>query len=143
MYLTKECDYGLRIVRALSAGDKKNAEEICVAEHIPGQYVYKILKKLDRAGIVKSSRGRDGGYKLAASPDAFSIYDVVSSIDGNLFVNECLRKDHDCLRNSTGHPCAVHKELERIQLVLVSEMRKKSMTQVIVEGKDSIDNGYE
>ena len=131
MFLTRECDYGLRIIRALAEGGKKTAEEICGAESIPSQFAYKILKKLERTGFLQSSRGRDGGYWLIKSLDAFSIYDIVSSIDENLFINECLRDDRPCLRNDPDHPCAVHRELERIQSVLVDQMSGKSILQVV------------
>jgi len=131
MFLTKECDYGLRIVRALAGCEKKTAEEICTAENIPGQFAYKILKKLERAGFLQSSRGRDGGYWLIVTIDTLTIYDIVSSIDENLFINECLRDDRDCVRNSANEPCAVHRELERIQDVLISQLRQKTILEIV------------
>jgi len=133
MFLTKECDYGLRIIRALASGEKTTAEEICAAESIPGQFAYKILKKLERAGFLQSSRGRDGGYWLIKPLNAFTIYDIVSSIDENLFINECLRDDRPCVRNHPEEPCAVHRELDRIQTVLVDELCKKSIIEVVTE----------
>jgi len=131
MFLTKECDYGLRIIRALGDGEKKNADDICSAEFIPGQYVYKILKKLDNAGIVQSTRGRDGGYRLVMALDKFSILDVVNAIDDHLSLTECLREDSFCLRNSISEPCAVHSELERIQKVLLQQLKHKTMLEVV------------
>jgi len=135
MFLTKECDYGLRIIRALGDIEKKTAEDICEIEKIPGQYVYKILKKLDRAGIVQSIRGRDGGYKLTKPLNSFSIFDVVHAVDGNLFLSECLREGNVCARNSEEQPCEVHKELARIQEILISEMRAKTILDVVTGGE--------
>jgi len=131
MYLTKECDYGLRIIRALADGEKTTAEEICAAENIPGQFAYKILKKLERAGYLQSSRGRDGGYWLVRPLNSFSIYDIVSSVDEILYINECLRDDRPCKRNHPDEPCAVHKELERVQKVLVDELSGKTILEVV------------
>jgi len=131
MYLTKECDYGLRIIRALADGEKTTAEEICAAENIPGQFAYKILKKLERAGYLQSSRGRDGGYWLVRPLNTFSIYDIVSSVDEILYINECLREDRPCKRNHPDEPCPVHKELERVQKVLVDELSGKSILEVV------------
>ena len=131
MLLTRECDYGLRIIRALATGDKATAEEICTAENIPGQFAYKILKKLERAGFLQSSRGRDGGYWLVKQLDNVSIYDIVSSIDENLFINECLRNDRPCVRNNPDDKCSVHKELDRIQAILVEELSKKAIIEVV------------
>jgi len=131
MFLTKECDYGLRIIRALANGEKSTAEEICESENIPGQFAYKILKKLERAEYLRSSRGRDGGYWLVKPISDITIYDVVSAIDKNLYLNECLRGDRRCTKNSSDKPCGVHMELKRIQKVLVDELQQKTINDVV------------
>ena len=131
MFLTKECDYGIRIIRALADGDKKTAEEICAAENIPGQFAYKILKKMERGGFIQSCRGRDGGYWLVKSLNDITIHDIITTIDEYLFLNECLRDDRPCSRNPKAAPCTVHMELERIQDILVGELRMKSIKEVV------------
>ena len=131
MFLTKECDYGLRAVRALSDGEKRTVDDICKRENIPGEYAYKILKKLERAGILQSIRGRDGGYKLVKPLDSFSIHDIASAIDDNLFIFECLRESNECVHNPPNDVCKVHKELNRIQAVLIGEMQRKTILEVM------------
>jgi len=131
MFLTKECDYGLRIIRALADGKKSTAEEICDSENIPGQFAYKILKKLERAEYLRSSRGRDGGYWLVKPVSDITIYDVVSAIDKNLYINECLRSDRRCTRNPADKPCGVHLELKRVQQILVDELHRRPISEVV------------
>ena len=131
MFLTKECDYGLRIIRALSSGEKTTAEDICAVEGVPGQFAYKILKKLERAGYIMSSRGREGGYWLVKSLADITVYDIVTSIDENLFVLDCLKNDRICLRNTPENPCALHAEIERVQEALVLELRRNSIGDVL------------
>jgi len=46
MTMTRESDYAVRIMRALSHGSLKTVKEICGEEAIPTQFAYKILKKL-------------------------------------------------------------------------------------------------
>jgi len=127
MFLTKECDYGIRIIRALADNKKKSVQTICEIEHVPLQYAYKILKKLERGGLVKSWRGPDGGYRLIKSPRSFTMYDVVAAIDGKLFVSECLNEEQNCTRNTPETPCSVHFELARIQALIIEEMKSKTM----------------
>jgi len=131
MFLTKECDYGIRIIRALADGQKKTAEEICDVENIPGQFAYKILKKMERGGFLQSCRGRDGGYWLVKSLDEITIHDIITTIDEYLFLNECLRDDRPCTRNPKSSPCAIHKELVRIQKRVVEEFQLKSIKEVV------------
>jgi len=132
MFLTKECDYGIRVIRALAGNELRNVEAICECEHIPSQYAYKILKKLEKGGFVKSQRGRDGGYQLVKPLDSITLLDLAAAINDKLFLNECLRDDRPCKRNDELEPCSVHVELERIQGVLAGELSKKTIAEICV-----------
>jgi len=131
MLLTKECDYGLRIIRALGDGEKKTVKVICEQEFVPYKYAYKILKKLQKAGLVNNKLGPDGGYISAKPLTDFSLYDVVNAVDERLFITECLRSDNDCPRNTESAPCKVHKELTRLQALLIAEVKSKSIAEVM------------
>jgi len=131
MLLTKECDYGIRIVRALASGEKRTIREVYESEHIPGQYTYRIIKKLERAGILQSVRGRYGGYLLRKPLSAFTLYDVIVAVDDNLYIKDCLRKGGSCPFKNVKHPCTIHMEFKRLQKLLVGEMRKKTMKDVL------------
>ena len=130
MLITKECDYGIRTIRALSNGTKKTAQEICNAEHIPQKFAYKILKKLQIAGLVKNKRGPEGGYVLDKSLDAFTMYDIITAIDERLFLIECMREGTEC-PNNKNTPCAVHHEVGRYQQILINEMKSKTIKELL------------
>ena len=134
MFLTRECDYGIRIIRALADGQKKSVDIICELEHIPNKFAYKIIKKLHHAGFVQSLRGRDGGYRLVKPLDSFSIYDIVSAIDDNLIIFGCLRVNNNCphKHKNSDKLCPVHLEYERIQGVLDSEMRLRTLSEIMM-----------
>jgi len=131
MLLTKECDYGVRAIRSLADGQKQTVAAICEHELIPTQYAYKILKKLEYAGLLQSVRGRDGGYQLAKPLDSITLLEIVGAIDENLFINECLSDEKHCPINNPDNPCAVHIELNRMQAILVSELQSKSMDEIL------------
>ena len=52
LLITREADYALRIMRALAGGEQRTAADICQQEQIPDQFVYKIAKKLEKAGFL-------------------------------------------------------------------------------------------
>lgn len=131
MLLTKECDYGLRIIRALGDEEKKTVQSICELEYIPHQYAYKIIKKLQKAGFVQNKRGPDGGYSLIRPLNSFTIYDVVNAVEERLFLFECLRRGAQCPLNSGEIPCVFHAELIRLQNFLVDQMKSKSIADVL------------
>lgn len=67
MFITRECDYAARVLRALSGETRLSVNEICEKESITAPFAYKILKKLQKAGIVKGYRGVHGGYAMNKS----------------------------------------------------------------------------
>ncbi|MDD7388421.1 MAG: Rrf2 family transcriptional regulator [Lachnospiraceae bacterium] len=131
MFITREADYGIRTVRALSSGQKMNITAICEQENVPRQFAYKILKELSRAGIVSIIRGVSGGYILKADPAELTLYDIISVVDQDLFLNKCLEPDYDCERDRDLAPCRVHRELMRIQTILEEELKKTPVSELI------------
>ena len=131
MLLTKECDYGIRIMRALGDGQKRTVKTICDVEHVPHKYAYKILKKLQNAGLVKNKLGPNGGYFLQKSLDSFSIYDIICAVDDRVFLFDCLKTDAHCPRNTNDEPCGVHKEFEKIQESLIHALKAKTVEEVL------------
>jgi len=118
-------------MRALGDEEQKTVKTICDMEHIPHKYAYKILKKLQKAGFVQNKLGPSGGYILAKPLESFTMYDVVSAVDENLFLFECLKNEKLCPNNNEDKPCKVHTEFIRIQNVMVSEMKSKNMRECL------------
>jgi Rrf2 family protein len=56
--------------------------EIALAEKIPATFLTQILLKLKASGLVASTRGASGGYRLARAPEQISLIDVLQTIDG-------------------------------------------------------------
>ena len=81
------------------------------------------------ADLVKSERGNQGGYYLDRSLDELTLYDVVSVTEGDLAILHCMKED--CERNPSDMPCKVHMEIERIQDILVQEMKKKTIADIM------------
>ena len=132
MLLTRECDYGVRIIRALADGTKKTVEVIASEEHIPVKYTYKIIKKLVKSDFVHSTRGRIGGYKLNKPLDSFSLFDIIKAVDAKRYVNECLRQDFTChFKDNADNVCSVHLELVHVQSQIESVLDARTMDEVL------------
>ena len=131
MLITNECDYAVRIIRALSKNAIVSVQDISSEEVIPMQYTYKICRKLTKANIIKSHRGSTGGYELCKSPEEMTLYDVFMAIDSTLQVSDCTQEGHICERNTSEHKCKVHIELCRLQNVIVNEFKSKKISELI------------
>ena len=134
MLLTRECDYGVRVIRALADGSKKTVDTVASEEMIPKKYAYKIIKKLEKAGYVQSLRGRSGGYLLLRDLNTISLLDIISAVDANRYVNECIKDESLCpFKNHPTKRCTVHKEIERLQGLLEAELQSKPMSIILAQ----------
>ena len=86
MLFTKECDYAIRIMRALSSGELISVSRICEMEHLPSAMTYKITRKLEKSGFLKSCRGTNGGYALNLKLAEISLYDLCAAIDPDILL---------------------------------------------------------
>ena len=129
MLITRRSDYAMRICRVLHDGKVHNVREICQAEEIPKAFAYKILRELEMADLVKSERGNQGGYYLNRPLSELTLYDVVNITEDDVGILHCMKED--CNRNPDSMPCKVHQEIERIQKILVDELKKKTIEEIL------------
>ena len=87
MRMSAKAEYAVRAMTQLAAapnGDVVKTDELARAQGIPAQFLVDILSDLRADRLVRSHRGRDGGYELARPPDQISVADVLRCIDGPL-----------------------------------------------------------
>ena len=87
MRISAKADYAVRAVVELAAaeGDKPiKAERVATAQQIPLNFLENILGELRHAGIVRSHRGAEGGFRLAKPPTEVTVADVIRAVEGPL-----------------------------------------------------------
>jgi Rrf2 family protein len=87
MRISAKADYAVRAAVELAAtSDAKpvKAERIATAQGVPLNFLENILGELRHAGIVRSHRGADGGFRLAKPAAEISIADVIRAVEGPL-----------------------------------------------------------
>ena len=102
--ISQKARYALRALLYLAAhGDNGPVQisEIAESEKIPRKFLEAILLELKKPGIVRSHRGRQGGYSLGRSAREISFADVLRVTDGPLALSPCVsvmayRKCDDC-----------------------------------------------
>ena len=99
MRLSTKSDYASRAVAELAlhhgSGRCLHIEEIARAQAIPQNYLVQILIELKGKGLVRSKRGKAGGYMLARPATEISVGDVLRAIDGDVLQGLCLT-DSNC-----------------------------------------------
>ncbi len=87
MRISAKADYAVRAAVELAAAtDEKpvKAERIATAQDIPLNFLENILGELRHAGIVRSHRGADGGFRLAKPAAEITIADIIRAVEGPL-----------------------------------------------------------
>jgi Rrf2 family protein len=87
MRISAKAEYAVRAAVELAAasGDKPvKAERLATAQEIPLNFLENILGELRHAGVVRSQRGAEGGFRLARPAAEVTIADVIRAVDGPL-----------------------------------------------------------
>jgi len=115
--LSQKSRYALRALLVLAARSDAAApmqiSEIADSANIPRKFLEQILLELKKPGIVRSHRGRAGGYSLGRSAKEISFADVLRVTDGPLALSSCVsvmayRKCDDCFDEAV---CGIRKAL--------------------------------
>jgi len=114
--ISQKSRYALRALLYLAAKSDPapvQISEIAEAENIPRKFLEQILLELKKTGIVRSHRGRTGGYALGRSAKDISFADVLRVTDGPLALSPCVsvmayRPCDDCFDEDV---CAIRKAL--------------------------------
>lgn len=87
MRMSAKAEYAVRAMIQLAAappGEVVKTEDLANAQGIPAQFLVDILADLRADHLVRSHRGREGGYELARPAAQISIADVLRCVDGPL-----------------------------------------------------------
>ena len=133
MVITRETDYALRILRALLGGDLRTVGQIAQDELLPQAFAYKILKKLERAGLIEVTRGTTGGCRLVADLSRISLYDLMMATGERSDLSSCMDPQFQCTWRNCHGGCTAHRKLMEIQKKLDGGLRSHSLKDVLSE----------
>jgi Rrf2 family protein len=87
MRMSAKAEYAVRAMTQLASvesGMLVTTEDLAKSQGIPAQFLVDILSDLRTDRLVRSHRGREGGYELARPAQEISVADVLRCIDGPL-----------------------------------------------------------
>jgi len=111
MIYTGSARYAIRAMVRLAIEDGEgqpfSAAGVAEAEQIPPFYLAKVLQDLGRAGLLKSARGRGGGFYLSRPAEEITLFEVVAAVeDPRRLESECVLGIDEC---SDEAPCPMHE----------------------------------
>jgi FeS assembly SUF system regulator len=136
--ISKLTDYATVILAALAEQPEHVRTAVALAEgtRIAAPTVSKLLKQLQRAGLVTSTRGLHGGYQLARPATQISAAAILDALEGPVALTDCSAGHGNCGIEAT---CRVSKVWQRLNLAIRRSLYEVSLAQLA--GLDSTQVG--
>jgi Rrf2 family protein len=99
LQIARHTDYASRIVlhlACLEEGALVSIAEIAEQRMLPAYFVRRLIGKLVQGGILATSRGSQGGIRLARPAAEITLLDLVQAMEGPVALNPCLTENHTC-----------------------------------------------
>ncbi len=110
MTLSRTSRYALRAAAYLAESIEEDrpatVNDIASALDVPRNYLSKILHQLAKRGVLTSTRGPSGGFRLSAAPDEIKLIEIVEPVEPGFTQRECLLGRPSC---SDDTPCSAHE----------------------------------
>lgn len=130
--LTKKTDYALLALCCLALepdGQAMNTKTIAERYRIPSELLAKILQRLARKGLVTSSSGPTGGYRLAHPPADVSVADVMMAMEGRPAVVQCFKSGRDGCEQFDS--CTIRSPMGLIQQRMTSVLHETTLADMV------------
>ena len=133
-------EYALHCLLWLAeSGDQQpSSRDLADIQGVSPSYVAKIFSRLTKAGVVTSSEGIRGGYRLSRSPEKISVLEVTDAIEGNNPLFDCKEIRGDCALFEDGQPewacsgvCGIHAVMLRAEKAMRAELAKTSLASLV------------
>ena len=111
--LTLTSEYALRAMIYITQHEKDQpilGKHIAAQTNIPAKYLSKILGDLARVGILESTRGPGGGFRMIRSPKEIALFDVLKAFE-QFDRKRCPFGNQEC---SDANPCKAHIEWKKV-----------------------------
>ena len=132
MRIPMKVDYGVRalIELAMNYGEGQvQTAEIASKQGIPEAYLEQLMTTLNKFGLVSSRRGPQGGHVLGMDPSAITLSMVMSTLEGNTSLLDCLTSATDCIFSESCAQQEVWKSVDDSIQSLLSNTTLAHLTQ--------------
>ncbi len=150
MLFSTKAEYGVRLMvelgRQPSMASPISLSAVAEAERLPLSYLEHLVAKLRKAGLVTSTRGAHGGYRLAKPAEEITMDAVVEALEGQIAPMECFHDTPDgkvlCSHEDDGdHACSTKLLWMRVQGGVTKALSGTTLAELVEFGGN--DGGAE
>ena len=141
MKISTKGRYAVRVMLDLAlndTGEYVKVREIAKRQEISEKYLEQIIAVLNKAGYVRSTRGAQGGYKIAKDPSQYTVGMILRLTEGSLCPVACLETEsNECERCETCETLQVWKDLNNAINKVVDSV---TIADLVARHQESIEN---
>lgn len=127
---SQTAEYALRAMIALARhpdGESVLAKDLAQTIGVTRPYLGKILGQLVRTGLLRSTRGRQGGFQLQKDPCGIPLIEVVEPFQQMSKYSDCILGRETCVDDI---PCPLHAFWKDVRERFVSELETRTLAEV-------------
>lgn len=136
MKLGRESLYAIEGLFALAAkplGTVMLLRDIAKARRVPQTFLAKIFQKLNRAGIVTSSRGAVRGYALIRRPKDIKLKEILLAVEGPELFDRCIFWSDRCADTD---PCPMHFRWKKFKEQVIEGLMERTTLAELARDSD-------
>lgn len=128
--VTRDTDYAVRAVCFIAKSKEKivSVSTLVNKLRIPRPFLRKILQILNRRKILKSYKGKGGGFLLAVPVHKIFLVGLIEIFQGSLRLNECIFKKMICPNINT---CVLRRKINTIERYVVKELKSITLASLL------------
>jgi len=136
MKLTQYSDLGLRLLMylALREGESVTIQEASDRFAISKNHLVKISHQLTKSGLIVSTRGRNGGVRLARPPERINVEEALRATEENFDLVECFNAAQN--RCVISDVCKLSGVLDAALAAFFKVLRETSLADLVTNSKE-------
>lgn len=140
MIFTTKAEYGVRLLVELGrqgVDSPVSLKAIAEAEGLPLGYLEHVVALLRKAGLVESTRGARGGYRLARPAETITMDEAVLALEGAIAPMDCFFDESESRVSCShlddhGRGCATKLLWTRVQSAVVESLKRTTLAELVL-----------
>ena len=129
-FITRDTDYALRALCYIAKAKEQvvTVSELVGSLRIPRPFLRKLLQLLNKKRILKSYKGKNGGFSLALPTNEIFLLDLMNIFQGPLELNECYFKKKACPNKKS---CLLRRKMSSIEKSVAWELKTVNLASLL------------
>lgn len=143
MKISTKGRYSLRMLLDLAEHQNNGyvaLKDIAERQGISKKYLEQIVPALNKSDILRTNRGFQGGYRLAKSPDKYTVGEILRLTEGNLAPVSCL--EHGSIECERSGECATLPVWQGLYRVINEYLDSITLQDILDQQRERASNNY-